>query len=425
MSARGVGFLLVAALVAGEVTGWPVVDRLALGLLGLLVSAWLWSRITLRGVGITRAVPSDRAQVGQVFSERVEVHNHGRLAKLWIEVIDYSTLPDHAVSRVVHLRGRRTVSWQVDTLCTRRGQFRLGPAVARSGDPLGLFTERRTIPETRELVVYPAEVPLTGFVPPAGLLSGGQAIDRRNPFVTPSVSGIRDYIPGDPFGRISWAATARLGRMMVKEFDLDPTADVWLLLDLHREVQAHAARPSRVTADAEGVWPIEAWLHATDDYAVTVVASLARWFIDRGRNVGLISSGAHYQITTPERSARQRLRLIETLAVVRADGDRPLAEVLLSESRRFSRQTSVVVVTPSTDETWVSALAEIAGRHVHSAAVVVEPDTFSDAPSSLMVVTGLLASGIPTYLVKRDSDISASLATIHGSVAAPSGTDHG
>ncbi len=425
MSARSVSFLLVAALGAAQLTGWPVVDRLALALLGLLISAWLWSRLSLGGVGVMRAVATDRAQVGQVLTEQVEVHNHGRLAKLWIEVIDYSTLPDHAVSRAVHVRGRRTISWQVETLCTRRGRFRLGPAAVRSGDPLGLFTRRRTVPDARELVVYPAEVALNGFVPPAGVLSGGQAIDRRNPFVTPSVSGVRDYTPGDPFGRISWAATARLGRVMVKEFDLDPTADVWLVLDLHRDGHVHAARPPRVATGPGGVSPAEAWLDATEEYAVTVVASLSRWFLDHGRNVGLICSGAHYQVTAPERSTRQQLRLIETLAVVRADGDRPLAEVLLSEGRRFSRQASLVVVTPSTDETWVSALAEIAGRHVHTTAIVVEPETFNRAPSSLMVVSDLLATGIPTYLIKYEAGISASLATMHGSVAASSRAHHG
>ena len=412
--------MLFAALAAGQITGWPVVDRVGLGLLGLLVSAWVWSRLSLRGIGVTRSIATDRAQVGQSLHEQVDVRNHGWLAKLWVEVIDYSTLPDHALSRAVTLRGRRTVSWQVATRCTRRGRFRLGPMAIRSGDPLGLFTVRRSIREAHDLVVYPAEVALNGFVPPAGLLTGGQASDRRNPFVTPSVSGIRDYTAGDPFGRISWAATARLGRMMVKEFDLDPTADVWLILDLDREVHVRAARHVPIPVDQGGEVPVEVWLDSTEEYAVTIVASLARWFIEHGRNVGLITSGAHYEVSAPERSARQRLKLIETLAVVRADGDRTLAEVLVMENRRFSRRASVIVVTPSTEETWVAALAEIAGRHVRSAAIVVESDTFNQAPSSLLPVSDLLATGIPTYLIKYGADISASLGALHGSVAAPS-----
>ena len=415
MPALKVVVLLVVALVVGQATDWLVADQLALALLVLLVAAWIWSRFSLRGVVVRREAATNRAQVGQPLREEVEVHNTGRLAKLWLEVVDYSTLPNHSVSRAVHVGGRRRVRWQTETRCVRRGRYRLGPLVLRSGDPLGLFPTRRSLPHAGEVVVYPATVDLRAFPPPAGMLAGGHAVDRRNPFVTPSVSGVRDYAPGDPFGRISWAATARLNRLMVKEFDLDPTADVWIVLDLDRAMHVAAVRPLAVAPDARGEWPIQAWLDSTEEYAVTIAASLARRFLDQGRNVGVIAAGAHHEVIGADRSAQQGLRILESLAVVRADGHLSLAEVLLAEGRRFNRQSSVLVVSPSTAETWVAAVADIVGRRVRVAAIHVEPETFGPAPSSLLVVSGLVAAGVPTHLVKYGDDIAAALAAVQGS----------
>ncbi|MDQ3467908.1 MAG: DUF58 domain-containing protein [Chloroflexota bacterium] len=421
--------LIATALVFGEMTGWPIADHLALALTALLISSWLWSRFSLRGLSLTRETASDRARVGQELREVVEVRNAGRVGKLWLEVIDHSSLPHHSVSRVLHVPGRAAVPWEAATRCIRRGRFRVGPLTLRAGDPLGLFPVRILVPEAHEVIVYPAIFHLRDFPLPTGTLAGGSTRERRNPFVTSSVAGIRDYTPSDAFNRISWAATARLGRLMVKEFDLDPTADVWFVLDLAHQVQVHATRPLQLQPDARGEWPVEAWLDSTEEYAVTIVASLARHFLAQRRNVGLIATGAHLEVIAADRSDRQEVKLLETLAVVRADGHVPLAEILVAEGRRFTRQSVVIVVTPSVDEAWITALAEIVGRRVHASAVIVEPETFGDAPTSLLAVSRLVAAGIPVHLVKYGDNIAAALAAAQNAggatVSSAAGLHHG
>lgn len=37
------------------------------------------------------------------------------------------------------------------------------------------------------------------------------------------------------FNHIHWPTTARARRLMTKEFELDPSADIWLYLDLQRD----------------------------------------------------------------------------------------------------------------------------------------------------------------------------------------------
>jgi uncharacterized protein (DUF58 family) len=416
MNALKLIILIIAAVALGQTTNWEVADQVAIALLALLVLAWLWSRFSLNGLSLARRVDADRAQVGQLLVERIEVANRGRFGKIGLEVLDHSTLPNHAVSRVVNVPRRGSTTWEVVTRCVRRGRYRLGPATLRSGDPVGIFRRQAVASAQHEVIVYPAVIELDAVPVPTGTLAGGDSLDRRTPFTTPNIAGVREYSPGDAFNRISWSTTARVGRLMVKEFDLDPTADIWLVLDLEGGVHRLATRPLNFLPNAEGEFPVEAWLDSTEEYAVTIIASLAGHFLRQRRNVGLIASGAHLEVIQPDRSDRQLLKMLEDLAVVQADGNLPLAEVLVAESRRFSRQDALLVVTPSTEESWVATLAELAGRRVRTAAVLVEPETFGHAPSSLMAMSSLVAAGIPTQLVKYGDDIASVLAVASGSL---------
>jgi uncharacterized protein (DUF58 family) len=292
----------------------------------------------------------------------------------------------------------------------------------RSGDPFGLFPNEKLVSQTGELLVYPATVDLSAFSLPIGELPGGTAIQRRTPFVTPNASSVRDYFPGDAFNRISWSATARSGKLMVKEFELDPTADIWIALDMQASVQAGATGLAAMPNFKGGEVPLSFWLDSTEEYGVTIAASLARHFLNQNRNVGLLGS-SHQPISIPtDRGGRQMLKILEQLAVSRADGDTPFSELLLAEGTQFTRNSTVIAITSSTDEDWVQSVIGIVSRRVQCVAIVIEPSTFGAGDSSLFVVSSLASVGVPTYMVKYGDDISRALAShssTHGSKAVP------
>ncbi len=404
--------LLLLVLVFGQVLQWAVLDTLALALGAVLVGSFVWSRLSLRGVGLNRSVLATRGQVGQAFHEQLRISNRSMLGKLWVEVIDHSDLPEHDPGRVVNLGRHATQSWEVTTLCSRRGRFHLGPVTLRSGDPLGLFPASQRVEDWREVVIYPAMVTLLRAASPRALLDGGATVDRKSMVVTPNVSGIRDYAPGDPTNRISWSQTARRGRLIVKEFDQDQTADVWLVLDLEATVHRTADHPLAMQPDAQGAWPVEAWLDSSVEVAVTAVASLARHFLGEGRSVGLIATGKTLQTLPPERGDRQMTKVLEMLAVVSADGTLPVGEVLLAEASRFTRQEGLVVVTPSTGQQWVGALAELRERRSSVSVVLIEASTFAPAPSAADTKHRLVFAGIPVATVSYGQPMVAALGSV-------------
>jgi hypothetical protein len=71
----------------------------------------------------------------------------------------------------------------------------------------------------------------------------------------------------------------------------------------------------------------------------------------------------------------------------------------------------MTVITPSLDERWVAALAEIVQRGVRVSAVLIEPGTFGSAPSPLLTVSALAAAGIPAHLVKYGEPIASAFAS--------------
>jgi uncharacterized protein (DUF58 family) len=288
---RIVLILLGLSLLGGVVTGAQIYYRLAYLWVLFYLGNWAWSFFSLRRLTVRRTARTLRATLGQVFEERFDLTNETRLPRLWVEVRDESTLPGSLASQVfTHLGNQESRTYIARTRLVRRGVFPLGPTVLASGDLFGLFPSRLTIPAQNNLLVYPMLVDVRGFPNPLGMISGGDALRRRTPQITPNASGVREYAPGDSLNRIHWPTTARREMLMVKEFELDPLAEVWIFLDADRNVSS--SLPWTDHDVPKSVWEERVKIElppSTEEYSCSSAASLARYFIRNKRAVGLVS----------------------------------------------------------------------------------------------------------------------------------------
>ncbi len=416
MSSRAI-FLIIATIVAWVLafnSGRELAYNLAYLLSSVLLFSAAWAWHSLRAITLRRVTRARRSQVGQYAEEQFEITNRSRWPKLWLEVKDYSTLPWHEASRVVSNLGRGSSQrWQVKTLCTQRGRFRLGPMELHSGDPLGIFHVVQPIETTSYLIVYPLTVDLASFEPSVANLSGGEARYRRTNQITTNVAGVREYVAGDSFNRIHWPTTARARRLMAKEFELDPTADIWLFLDLHRDTEVglpwtpeppeppiFALHSRRRRAEQPELPPV------TTEYSITVVASLARYFLMRNRAVGMSCQGRTRHYLQPDRGERQLNKILEALAVVSAGGNMAFAHLIASDGIRLNRHDTVLAVSADPSPDWAVALHHLQRRGVNSVAVVVDGSTFGRETSYGELLGELEAAGISTYRIRRDDPIA-------------------
>jgi uncharacterized protein (DUF58 family) len=287
----------------------------------------------------------------------------------------------------------------------------LGPVRVVAGDPFGLFQTERKIDALARLIVFPATVHLPAFGLPAGALPGGDAVRRRTHLVTTNAAGVRDYQPGDSFTRIHWLSTARRDRLMVKEFELDPLADVWIVLDAERRAQAGRFSAEEDSGEAT-LFEAPTSLQlppTTEEYGVTIAASLARHFLRRGRAVGFVAHGPRHHVIQVDRGQRQLVKILEALAVLRARGTMALEQLLALEGSQLAPGTSLVVVTPSVREGWAEVAVRLARRGVHVMGVVVDAHSFGGQAGAARITALLAASGIPWRIVRRGDDLALAL----------------
>ncbi len=409
---NAVYLIIILSLLAGMVTGRGFFFNVAYAFAGLLVVSIVWAWGSVNWLHFRRQTRTRRAQMGGYLEEMFAVRNTSLMPKLWLEVYDHSDLIGHRAGRVIsNLGPHGETSWRVRTLCVRRGAYQLGPMRVVTGDPFGLFQAERRISATSPLLVYPATVDLAVFALPIGSLPGGESLRRRTHYVTTNAAGVRDYAPGDSFGRIHWRSTARKGRLIVKEFELDPLSDIWIMMDADRAVHVGEYNPSGedVARMMQQAAPDFAIPPTTEEYAVTVTASLARYFLQRERSVGLALDGNHLEIIQTDRGARQMTKILEMLAVVQAHGATPFDQLIEVQGNQLSRGTTAVLVTPSTRDTWVTAAHGLLRRGLRVVAVVVDPYSFGGRPGAAAVALRLGTLGIPTYVVHQGDNLQAAL----------------
>jgi len=373
LGALKLGLIASVLFAIAIVNDWSTPDRLIITLIAVLVIAWIWTRLSLQRLALTRSLTLDRVRAGEWVTEELSLGNLALLPKLWVEVRDLSSLPGHHAGRVVHLGSRGTSTWSTTTRCERRGRYRLGPIAISSGDAFGLFESRKMIPATHELIVYPPKVDVWDIPMPMANMSGGRASHVNPSLAAHQISGIREYSTGDPLNRISWNATARLGRMMVKEFDPEPTSGIWIMLDLN-EPDGSDHEPNPASPRSAGPSGDEAL-----EYAIAVAGSVAERCLADGRKVGMIVNRSMPIRLDADNSQRQWFRVFETLAVASSFGHRSLFEAIQAESRRFSRNSGLIVITSGASRDWVMAAQSLVQRQVPVTAVLVTDQHRPDA----------------------------------------------
>ncbi|MEW5872615.1 MAG: DUF58 domain-containing protein [Chloroflexota bacterium] len=411
---RVVFILLALSLLAGAVTGSQLYFRLSYVWAGILLVSWVMSVVALRGVQVQRSARTLRSQVGQIFEERFEVVNTGRLPRLWIEVRDDTSLPGAQGSHVLTMiGGRERRTYLARARLSKRGVFPLGPTVLVSGDLFGLFPVSHTFPNQESLLVYPMLVDVHSFPNPPGLLPGGEALRRRTPQITSNAAGVREYAPGDPLNRIHWVSTARRNRLMVKEFELDPLAEVWIFVDASRSVQA--SRPTKLQEfNVQDVWRKRFQFQlppSTLEYAVTIAASLARYYLQRSRAVGLVMAGYSLKVLPADRGGRQLSKILEALALLQAEGDLPLHGLVEAQARHLPRGSTAVMITPSGSDNVYRTADVLLRRGLRPVAVLIDSTTFGGHFSPQSLTAYLQALRVPYCQIKDGDDLTEVLSS--------------
>ncbi|MDB6135430.1 MAG: hypothetical protein JWM59_3673 [Verrucomicrobiales bacterium] len=221
LTGRGACLLILSlvSLVPGVLLPEPA--AIQLGLLGLCLPllAYPLARRNLRGLRISRKY-ADQAFAGQLFPYEVHVHNDRRTDSRGVEIEDSLAGPAERGMDAAVIPGESQVERTFSTRLLRRGTSHRARTMLMSVYPLGLWRSELELRDRVEMTVFPRPVPPRELeeAQDAALLDVDEAESARRDW-TGDFHGIRGFQPGDRLKLIHWAATARSGRVMVRQFD--------------------------------------------------------------------------------------------------------------------------------------------------------------------------------------------------------------
>ena len=230
------GWIAVAgaatSLVLGVTLGWQEAMAIAGVLVILLVTAVVWvARRAAYQAQIT--LDSTRVRIDQDALGSVVVHNRTARA-----------VPTGAVDLPV---GRAIATFPVPRLgsgamdehvfrvpARHRGVVTIGPVHTVRSDPFGLLRRDTACSEKVVLHIHPRVVRLDART--LGFLKDVEGVPTQTLSSSDvSFHALRDYVRGDDRRNIHWRTTARVGRLMVRQFEESMRAHLLLVLSLRAE----------------------------------------------------------------------------------------------------------------------------------------------------------------------------------------------
>jgi len=358
---------------------------LLVGLGGAWAIAYLWVRSLARGLALFRERRFGLAQVGDTLEERFTVINNSPWPALWFEVLDESTLPGYNISRAMGVNGNGKAQWTTAGVCERRGEFHLGPATLRTGDPFGLYTLTFTYPATAPVFVMPPIIPLPAIeVAPGGRAGEGRP-QRRALERTVSAATARQYVPGDDLRWIHWPTSAHRNSLYVRLLENTPAGDWWIYLDLDQSAQI-------------GHGP-----NATLEHSIMLAASLASLGLRMGHAVGLVAHGESLLQLPPRTGNGQRLDLLRALATAQA-GPVAFADLLTRVKPPLRELASLILITPNVSGDWIEALMPLLWRGAVPTVLLLDPTSYGAMaePYADTTTSALTQLGVRRYDVTRE-----------------------
>lgn len=369
---------LAALLLPGQV--WLT---LMVGLGGLFAAAYLWCRSLAAHLRATRQLRFGWVSVGDRLSEQFTLQNGSPFPALWVELRDESNVPGYQASIVRSVAAGAKDSWKQSAICIRRGQYHLGPWTLEASDPFGLFLVRIHYPQQTDIIIHPPVHTNLPIQLPAGESSGRERSRQRALHATVNAATVRTYQPHDPLRWIHWKASARRGHLMVRQFDLDATGDVWLLPDL----------------DSAAQLGIE--MDGTEEHLIILAASLVGQALRVNRKVGLAAYGSRPHLIPPTTGQGQQWRLLRALALAEADSSIKLAAALHDLTRVIQRGASLLVLTPTGQADWLPALLPLAQKGVQTQIVLLDRPSFGGEERSEGLQDAVRALGFSCHRLYR------------------------
>jgi len=343
-STAGSGFLLI---ITGILYNNHVYLFLGTLFLAALISVFL--NIFDFEVEVRRSIQYPRVFQGEETRVQVIITNKGFLTG-FIEVSDNLptrvTITKGNYSSRSYLRPGKSLVLEYTVCGHLRGHFLVGPLLMRQRDNLGFFYKETIVESYCDISVMPTIEELAKL----RLMDRTQKTFHGHTNIKDVGEGtefysLRDYLPGDPYKKINWKSFAKFDKLIVNEFEMENTAEVFLIVD------------SRLCTGIGTIFlnPLEA--------SVRAAASVASHFIGKKSKVGIATYSNTIEFLRPALGERQMNQVFDMLMDARAMGSLSIQSVLQLVVPQLKPRIPIFIFSPAElDENFIVVIEELIAR---------------------------------------------------------------
>lgn len=393
MKTRAIIFIVpIVLLTLALVGGSSLLLRLFFLTLLVLLVSYLWAMIGIRHINAQAEKPPERCQVGEQFQQEFTVFNNSKIPKFLLRIEENTDMGGEHSPQVLNLLPRSSHCWQSTVDCRHRGRYSVSSVLATATDPFGLFSRQRRLGKPHSIIVYPATIDLPLFKLASstdfGYGSGQRSISR----ISPNASSVREFVAGDSLHHVHWHTTAHTGKLMVKVFDADrsqgSSKTVWVVLDMQE-----------ASHFGEGE-------ETTEEYGVTIAASVVRKYLESGMWAGLMASGDETYLFPPERGEEHLWHMLEALALIKATGKVSVSQLISEQMERLKGDSMVVIISPSPTGQLVDIIRQLRNRVSSVVVVLLDAASFGGDTDATEMVHPFSAMGVQVYVVQQGDELA-------------------
>ena len=386
------GAILLFGLGANAEAGWLYV--IGASLVGVAVAGVAIPALSLRKLQVQRFVPRS-AVAGEPINVELVVANGSRSKRRLLFGYDEFIFKTDLVIPTLLPNGSVTLPYQV--VSARRGVFSEAPVVLKTGAPFGAAIAGKRFEVSSELIVHPTWVPLRSFpLLEAASTPNESWHERPRRGGGMDFYGLREYRSGDSLRQVHWRSSAKGGKLLVREFEEQPSSRLTIVLD---------------TSASVGEEPV-----TTLEDAISVAASLVMYAIDSGHPVQLFADDIN---GTRHLFEPNKAQALDWLSSIEAVGRRGLVRQATDAVSEIFRRSTNVFIFPTTgmntsEAPAASAVLQQQGARVIAVAVSArtydEKDKRVASPASEDDLIARLASSRSiVYKVENNKEITECL----------------
>ncbi len=382
----------------------------ASGLWGLILTDLVLSFFSLRGVRAIRFAPTHAVR-DEDFKVRIRLENKG-FSKYLIRVTDSSfteNISGVELPIISSLKSGEELELDYTMKIKARGVHHLAFIKAESSFPLGLWKRAINFSYRSKITIYPEFYEVPQFaVSYRGMRSEFANTSSNRSGMGGNFLQIREYQCGDSLKNVHWRATARTGKLMVKELEKFTLSNLSIVLDSSSNMVLGLLEESNF------------------EYAIKTVATIANKALSTRYHVKLIYYNQAKRKIEFKKAYGRMTPILDSLSKIKTTEMANVKDLVDASIPEIERESVAVFVLLSLNSDVTQKIIQLANQGVDSMLVVFDPRSFAavldkkigdfyNVFSQLMSGEAfyLTGEGIRVYMVKHGDRISDALSRPH------------